>query len=52
MQVSVGSSVLPKSCHQWTSPEWGHVTANTSVVHAAVCAPEIIFPDQLAINKK
>lgn len=52
MQVSVGSSVLPKNCHRCTSPEWGHVTANTSVVHAAVCTPEISFPEQLAINKK
>lgn len=52
MQVSVGSSVLPKNCHRCTSPEWGHVTANTSVVHAAVQAPKIIFPEQLAISKK
>lgn len=52
VQVSVGSSVLPKNCHQCTSPEQGHVTANASVVHAAVCASEIIFPEKLPINKK
>lgn len=52
MQVSVGSTVLPKNCHRCTSPEWGHVTANTSVVHAAVQAPKIIFPEELAISKK
>lgn len=44
MQVSVGSPVVPRNCHQCPRPDWGHVTADTSVVHA-VCGPEIIFPE-------
>lgn len=50
MQVSVGSPVVPRNCHQCTRPDWGRVTADTSVVHA-VCGPEIIFPELSVKNK-
>lgn len=50
MRVSVGSPVVPRNCHQCPRPDWGHVTANTSVVRA-VCGPEIIFPELSLKNK-
>lgn len=40
VQASVGSSVLPKKCHQCISPEWGHVT---SVVPAVLHVPKLFF---------
>lgn len=50
MQVSVGSPVVPRNCHQCTRPDWGLVTADTSVVRA-VCGPAIIFPELSVKNK-
>lgn len=50
MQVSVGSPVMPRNCHQCTRLDWGLVTADTSVVHP-VCGPEIIFPELSVKNK-
>lgn len=50
MRFSVGSPVVPRNCHQCPRPDWGHVTANTSVV-CAVCGPEIIFPELSLKNK-
>jgi len=50
VQVSVGSSVLPKNCHQCISPEWGHVT---SVVCVALHAPKLFFQNSyLSIKNK